>query len=100
MKKTITTLSLLLAFLASFASANLPENGKAKPKEAETAAVAADPVEQMSQNCTVSQSAVLSVYGSKFQVTCTVSKPTCNQAAAEAIRCIRDYTNQIKAAFK
>ncbi len=100
MKKTITTLSLLLAFLASFASGNLPENGKAERKEAQTAAVAADPVDPVSQNCTVSQSAVLSVYGSKFEVTCTVTKPTCNLAAAEAVKCIRDYTSQIRAALR
>ncbi len=96
MKKTITTLSLLLAFSVSFASGATPESGYEKHKEAETAAYAVKPVEPGGQNCTITQSAVLSVYGSKVEVTCTVTRPNCNQAAAESIRCIRDYKNKIR----
>ena len=100
MKKTITTLSLLLAFFVSFASGTTPETGHAKQKEAATAADAVKPVEPGGLNCTITQSAVLSVYGSKVEVTCTVTRPSCNQAAAEAIRCIRDYKNQIREALR
>ena len=100
MKKTIATFSLLLAFFASFASGDAPESGQARQKESETAADAVKTVEPGGQNCTISQSAVLSVYGSKVEVTCTVTRPSCSQAAAEAIRCIRDYKNQIREALR
>jgi hypothetical protein len=100
MKKTITTLSLLLAFLVSFASGDRPESGTANLKEPETAAVSATEGENPLQNCTVSQSAVVSAYGSKVSVTCTVTQATCSQAASEAVRCIREYTNQIKAIIR
>lgn len=100
MKKTITTLSFLLAFLVSFASGNRPESGTANQKEAETAVASAPEGDKLPQNCTVSQSAVVAAYGSKISVTCTVTQATCSQAASEAVKCIREYTNQIKAIIR
>lgn len=100
MKKTITTLSLLLAFLASFASGNLPESGSTNQKEALTSAQAEGPGDPGGQSCTIKQTAVLSVYGSKVEVTCIVTHPSCSQAAKDALNCIREYKNRIREAIR
>ena len=100
MKKTITTLSLLLAFFSSFASGGLPETGRPEQKEdvLKIQAVKTDPSDV--QSCTISQSAVLSFYGSKLEVSCTVTKSTCREASAEAVKCIRDIANQIRSIIR
>lgn len=100
MKKTITTLSLLLAFFSSFASGGLPETGRPEHKEDVfiTQTVKADPSDP--QSCTISQSAVLSFYGSKLEVSCIVTKSTCREASSEAVKCIRDIVSQIRSIIK
>ena len=101
MKKVMMMMAFMLTMSATFANEIDFKTGPAAVVGSETLLWGEPEFPALARNepCTISQKAKLDATFISFEVTCTVTKPTCKEAIIASIACIREAVAVLRAAL-
>jgi|LakMenEpi03Aug12_release.lakeMendotaPanAssembly.Ray.scaffolds.fasta_scaffold172060_4 hypothetical protein len=95
MKKVMMLMAFLMATVISFAMDVHAENGVMAASKTYPSIQADNFSQENTTSCTVTQKGTLSLHFLQYEVTCSVTRENCKEAAAEALSCVREGIKRI-----